>query len=115
MGIDLLLLQDDKGGDLQSVLASQKKRFASEELVTETLSMYKEWTKSELALTYRQSGLSADFCVRLHALVSLLSLESSCIQPYPAAEEDERDSKANWAQEEGAGTSEQGEVGAPRS
>lgn len=47
MGIDLLLLQNDKGGDLESVIASQKKRFASEELVTEVLDMYKGWTKSE--------------------------------------------------------------------
>ncbi|ORY89252.1 hypothetical protein BCR35DRAFT_275684 [Leucosporidium creatinivorum] len=45
MGIDLLLLQNDKGGDLESVVASQKKRFASEELVTEVLTEYKEWTK----------------------------------------------------------------------
>lgn len=46
MGIDLQLLQNDKGGDFEGVCASQKKRFASEELVHEVLAMYKEWTKS---------------------------------------------------------------------
>ncbi|KAM0750130.1 seryl-tRNA synthetase [Meredithblackwellia eburnea MCA 4105] len=44
MGIDLLLLQESKGGDIASVIASQKKRFASEELVNEVLAMYKAWT-----------------------------------------------------------------------
>lgn len=52
MGIDLLLLQNDKGGDLESVIASQKKRFASEELVTEVLTEYKDWTKSEPAVLH---------------------------------------------------------------
>ncbi|KAK4056687.1 Cytosolic seryl-tRNA synthetase [Microbotryomycetes sp. JL221] len=45
MGIDLLLLQNDKGGDIDSVIASQKKRFASTELVTQVFDEYKEWTK----------------------------------------------------------------------
>ncbi|CDR40791.1 RHTO0S05e07316g1_1 [Rhodotorula toruloides] len=47
MGIDLQLLQNDKGGDFEGVCASQKKRFASEELVHEVLAMYKEWTKTQ--------------------------------------------------------------------
>jgi seryl-tRNA synthetase len=47
MGIDLQLLQNDKGGDFEGVCASQKKRFAPEELAHEVLALYKEWTKSE--------------------------------------------------------------------
>lgn len=50
MGIDIQLLQAEKGGDLQSVIDSQKKRFASEELVIDTLALYKEWTKREWRL-----------------------------------------------------------------
>jgi seryl-tRNA synthetase len=46
MGLDLLLLQDDKGGDLKSVIESQKRRFAPDTLVTEVLAEYKDWTKS---------------------------------------------------------------------
>ena len=47
MGIDLQLLQNDKGGDFEGVCASQKKRFAPDELAHEVLALYKEWTKSE--------------------------------------------------------------------
>ncbi|GAA5896011.1 hypothetical protein JCM6882_005585 [Rhodosporidiobolus microsporus] len=47
MGIDIQLLQDDKGGDLKSVLESQKRRFASEELVNEVLAEYKQWVKTQ--------------------------------------------------------------------
>lgn len=50
MGIDLLLLQDDKGGDLKSVIESQKKRNAPDELVAEVLAEYKDWTKSAFPL-----------------------------------------------------------------
>ncbi|BGP16459.1 hypothetical protein JCM10213_003908 [Rhodosporidiobolus nylandii] len=58
MGIDLQLLQDDKGGDLKSVLASQKKRFASEELVTETVSEYKGWTKTSFEVQQMQKEVN---------------------------------------------------------
>lgn len=47
MGIDLQLLQNDKGGNFEAVCASQKKRFAPEELAHDVLALYKEWTKSE--------------------------------------------------------------------
>jgi hypothetical protein len=47
MGIDLLLLQEDKGGDLKSVLASEKALFAPEGLVPEVLELYKAWTKGK--------------------------------------------------------------------
>ncbi|GAA5983953.1 hypothetical protein JCM10908_005989 [Rhodotorula pacifica] len=47
MGIDLQLLQNDKGGDFEGVCASQKKRFAPEELAHEVLALYKEWTKTQ--------------------------------------------------------------------
>lgn len=50
MGIDLQLLQADKGGDLAAVKLSQERRGASVELVDETLRLYKEWTKSEPVL-----------------------------------------------------------------
>jgi len=46
MGIDIQLLQDNKGGDLASVIASQKKRCAPEALVEDVLNQYKEWVKS---------------------------------------------------------------------
>ncbi|CEQ39544.1 SPOSA6832_01093 [Sporobolomyces salmonicolor] len=48
MGIDIQLLQDNKGGDIAGVIASQKKRFAPETIVNEVLEQYKEWVKSEL-------------------------------------------------------------------
>ena len=51
MGIDVLMLQAEKGGDLAAVLASQKKRFASEELVNDVLALYKKWTAGEPPLT----------------------------------------------------------------
>ncbi|KAK4698242.1 hypothetical protein P7C70_g8038, partial [Phenoliferia sp. Uapishka_3] len=47
MGIDLQMLQAEKGGDIAAVLASQKKRFASEELVNEVLALYTAWTKTD--------------------------------------------------------------------
>ena len=47
MGIDLQLLQDNKGGDIAGVIASQKKRNAPAELVEDVLSQYKEWVKSQ--------------------------------------------------------------------
>ncbi|GAA6028192.1 hypothetical protein JCM8097_006906 [Rhodosporidiobolus ruineniae] len=47
MGIDLNLLQDDKGGDLKAVLESQKRRGAPDNLVPEVLAEYKEWTKTQ--------------------------------------------------------------------
>ncbi|KAI5481752.1 serine-tRNA ligase [Pseudohyphozyma bogoriensis] len=45
MGIDLLMLQEEKGGDLKGVIASQKKRFAPDSLVDDVLVMYKDWVK----------------------------------------------------------------------
>lgn len=53
MGIDLQLLQNDKGGNFEGVCASQKKRFASEELVHDVLAQYKEWTKSAFPRSQR--------------------------------------------------------------
>jgi len=54
MGIDLVLLQEDKGGDLKSVLASEKARFAPEGLVPEVLELYKAWTKGKHKSTATQ-------------------------------------------------------------
>ena len=45
MGIDLLLLQDDKGGDLASVKLSEQRRGGDETLVDSVLAMYKEWVR----------------------------------------------------------------------
>ena len=45
--IDLQLLQVEKGGNPELVRESQRKRFASESLVDEVLSMYKHWTSLE--------------------------------------------------------------------
>ncbi|GAA6001438.1 hypothetical protein JCM10207_006667 [Rhodosporidiobolus poonsookiae] len=58
MGIDLQLLQDDKGGDLKSVIASQQKRFAPETLVPEVLSEYKEWTKTQFETQQMQKEVN---------------------------------------------------------
>jgi len=55
----LLLLQEDKGGDLKSVLASEKARFAPEGLVPEVLELYKAWTKGKQT-TWRLCGGSFD-------------------------------------------------------
>ena len=41
--IDLQLLQVEKGGNPEVVRESQRKRFASVELVDEVLSLYKNW------------------------------------------------------------------------
>jgi len=66
MGIDLLLLQNDKGGDFEGVCASQKKRFAPEALAHDVLAMYKEWTKSaslsqfELSVAVVRTQLTVD-------------------------------------------------------
>jgi len=68
MGIDLLLLQEDKGGDLKSVLASEKARFAPEGLVPEVLELYKAWTKGKqhkLRLNIDWAGLSLGWQARL--------------------------------------------------
>lgn len=43
--IDLILLQEEKGGDIKAVKESQRKRNASVELVDDVLTMYKEWTR----------------------------------------------------------------------
>ena len=48
MGIDLQLLQNDKGGDLESVKLSESRRGGDPLLVDSVLAMYKEWTRSEL-------------------------------------------------------------------
>ena len=48
MGIDLVLLQDDKGGDLASVKLSEARRGSDPTLVDSVFAMYKEWTKGEL-------------------------------------------------------------------
>jgi seryl-tRNA synthetase len=58
MGIDLQLLQDNKGGDIAGVIASQKKRCAPEALVEDVLSQYKEWVKSQFPLHLSRSDQS---------------------------------------------------------
>ncbi|BGP40385.1 Cytosolic seryl-tRNA synthetase [Rhodotorula kratochvilovae] len=58
MGIDLQLLQNDKGGDFEGVCASQKKRFASEELVHDVLAMYKEWTSTQFEVQQLQKEVN---------------------------------------------------------
>ena len=45
--IDLQLLQVEKGGNPEVVRESQRKRFASVELVDEVLSLYKNWVTLE--------------------------------------------------------------------
>ena len=47
MGIDLVLLQDDKGGDLASVRLSEQRRGGDGTLVDSVLAMYKEWTRGQ--------------------------------------------------------------------
>lgn len=49
MGIDLTLLQASKGGDLAAVRLSQERRFASTELVDNTLKLYTAWTRGTLS------------------------------------------------------------------
>ncbi|GAA5854441.1 hypothetical protein JCM8547_001823 [Rhodosporidiobolus lusitaniae] len=58
MGIDLILLQDDKGGDLKSVIESQKKRGAPDELVTDVLAQYKEWTQTQFQAQQLQKDVN---------------------------------------------------------
>ena len=50
MGIDLILLQETKGGDLAAVKQSQARRFAPEGLVDEVLVLYRAWTVGELRI-----------------------------------------------------------------
>lgn len=95
MGIDLLLLQNDKGGDLESVQASQKKRFASEELVTEVLTEYKEWTKGRLALLHLIRRFS-DFCGFVDAIRT-----TSLVRPRSGSQEDQCAAEGDRTQEEG--------------
>lgn len=45
MGIDLQLLQAEKGGDLQSVITSQQRRGDTSNLVNDVLQLYRDWTK----------------------------------------------------------------------
>lgn len=73
MGIDLLLLQNDKGGDIDSVIASQKKRFASTELVTEVLNDYKDWVKGQCVSTSFASTFSVHKTSRRPSLTPLCS------------------------------------------
>jgi seryl-tRNA synthetase len=47
-GIDLIHLQEKKGGDPELVRQSQRKRYAPVELVDESLALYHAWTRSEL-------------------------------------------------------------------
>lgn len=56
MGIDLVLLQDDKGGNIESIRASQRLRFDSVELVDEVHTLYKKWVH----VTYARSQLQKD-------------------------------------------------------
>ncbi|GAA6062961.1 hypothetical protein JCM10212_005720 [Sporobolomyces blumeae] len=59
MGIDLQLLQDNKGGDIAGVIASQKKRFAPEALVEDVLAQYQEWVKTAYQVQQRQKQVNA--------------------------------------------------------
>lgn len=47
MGIDLVLFQDDKGGNIESIRASQRLRFEPVELVDEVLVLYKKFVSSK--------------------------------------------------------------------
>jgi seryl-tRNA synthetase len=46
MGIDVLDLIDKKGGNAEAVRESQRRRFASVELVDECIGQYEAWVKS---------------------------------------------------------------------
>ncbi|GAA5965124.1 hypothetical protein JCM21900_003656 [Sporobolomyces salmonicolor] len=59
MGIDIQLLQDNKGGDIAGVIASQKKRFAPETIVNEVLEQYKEWVKTAFETQQLQKKVNA--------------------------------------------------------
>lgn len=54
MGLDILLLQDDRGGNIESVRASQRLRFASVELVDEVLALHKASVAGESDFPFRQ-------------------------------------------------------------
>lgn len=47
MGLDLLLFQADKDGEPELIKASQRARFASEEIVDQIQEEYKEWTRGK--------------------------------------------------------------------
>ena len=57
--IDLQLLQVEKGGNPEVVRESQRKRFASVELVDEVLSLYKNWVTLEFQLNQMQQEVNA--------------------------------------------------------
>ena len=50
--IDIQLLQAEKGGDINLVIESEKKRFADPKLVPDVLEMYKAWVKSASFVSY---------------------------------------------------------------
>jgi len=96
MGIDLLQLQNDKGGNFEAVAASQKKRNAPEELAHDVLAMYKEWTKSA-------SLVSSSVCTQVGAAQANPS--SPCNSPVrrpAAAEGGQQDSEGDRPEDEGA-------------
>ena len=57
--IALQLLQVEKGGKPEVVRESQRKRFASVELVDEVLSLYKHWVTLEFQLNQMQQEVNA--------------------------------------------------------
>ena len=57
--IDLQQLQVEKGGNPEVVRESQRKRFASVELVDEVLSLYKTWVTLEFQLNQMQQEVNA--------------------------------------------------------
>lgn len=57
--IDLQQLQVEKGGNPEVVRESQRKRFASIELVDEVLSLYKNWVSLEFQLNQMQQEVNA--------------------------------------------------------
>ena len=50
MGLDILDFVAEKGGDPQKIKESQRRRFASEEVVDEVIALYEDHRKSKLVL-----------------------------------------------------------------
>ncbi|PWN30257.1 serine-tRNA ligase [Jaminaea rosea] len=57
--IDLILLQEEKGGDPQVVKDSQAKRGADPKIVDDVLALYKDWTSAEFAANQLAKEINA--------------------------------------------------------
>ncbi|CAO1619616.1 unnamed protein product [Jaminaea pallidilutea] len=57
--IDLVLLQEDKGGDPQLVKDSQAKRGADPKIVEEVLELYKEWVQADFQVNQTNKEVNA--------------------------------------------------------